>query len=89
MDPTSPYYPDARGPADLRGWRSEPQHRAPNLAGGGNAIWTDPYNDRYSGNLNTEQRALLTFSGSNAGWDYTAAQLQRTRTTTTIRWLSQ
>ena len=24
------------------------------------------------GNLNVEQRFLLTFSGSNAGWDYTA-----------------
>ncbi|MGC1459367.1 MAG: TonB-dependent receptor [Steroidobacteraceae bacterium] len=35
------------------------------------AIWSDPLNDRYSGNINAEQRILLTFSGSNAGWDYT------------------
>jgi iron complex outermembrane receptor protein len=34
------------------------------------AIWTDPNNSRYGGSLNTAQRALLTFSGSNAGWDY-------------------
>jgi iron complex outermembrane receptor protein len=34
------------------------------------AIWTDPLNDRYSGNINTEQRALLQFKGSNGGWDY-------------------
>jgi iron complex outermembrane recepter protein len=34
------------------------------------AIWTDPQNNRYSGNLNVEQRVLVTFSGSNFGWDY-------------------
>ncbi|MGD0491842.1 MAG: TonB-dependent receptor [Steroidobacteraceae bacterium] len=34
------------------------------------AIWTDPNNSRYSGNLNVEQRVVVTFSGSNAGWDY-------------------
>ena len=37
------------------------------------AIWTDPLNDRYSGAVNTEQRALVTFSGSNGGWDYSTA----------------
>jgi iron complex outermembrane receptor protein len=36
------------------------------------AIWTDPNNARYGQSLNTEQRALVTFSGTNAGWDYTA-----------------
>jgi iron complex outermembrane recepter protein len=36
-----------------------------------NAVWTDPNNSRYSDNINTEQRALVTFSGVNAGWDYT------------------
>ena len=40
------------------------------MVDGGLAIWSDPLNDRYSGNVNTEQRALLTFSGSNGGWDY-------------------
>jgi len=35
------------------------------------AVWTDPKNDRYTGNINREQRIMLTFSGSNAGWDYT------------------
>jgi iron complex outermembrane receptor protein len=36
-----------------------------------NAVFTDPNNSRYSDNINTEQRALITFSGVNAGWDYT------------------
>ncbi len=36
------------------------------------AVWTDPNNNRYSGNLNVEQRVLLKFFGSNAGWDYEA-----------------
>ncbi len=35
------------------------------------AVWTDPNNSRFSDNINTEQRALVTFSGVNAGWDYT------------------
>ncbi len=34
------------------------------------AVWTDPNNYRYSDNINTEQRALVTFAGVNAGWDY-------------------
>jgi iron complex outermembrane receptor protein len=37
------------------------------------AVWTDPNNNRYLGNLNTEQRALLTFAGKNAGWDYSTS----------------
>ncbi|MFZ0549793.1 MAG: TonB-dependent receptor [Steroidobacteraceae bacterium] len=34
------------------------------------AVWTDPNNARDFANINTEQRALVTFSGTNAGWDY-------------------
>ncbi|HEY1890190.1 MAG TPA: TonB-dependent receptor [Steroidobacteraceae bacterium] len=36
------------------------------------AYWSDPNNNRYLGNINNEQRMLLTFSGTNFGWDYTA-----------------
>jgi iron complex outermembrane receptor protein len=70
MDPASPYYPTA-GQLTCGGGAGNCSTPTPNLAGGGNAVWTDPYNNRYSGNLNVEQRVLLTFSGSNAGWDYT------------------
>jgi len=45
----------------------------PVMGGGYSAIWSDPLNNRYNGNTNTAQRVLLTFSGTNAGWDYTAA----------------
>ncbi|HEY1888895.1 MAG TPA: TonB-dependent receptor [Steroidobacteraceae bacterium] len=45
----------------------------PIMDGGYSAVWSDPLNNRYNGNINTEQRAMLTFSGSNGGWDYTAA----------------
>lgn len=71
MDPASPYFPTAaqlvcdRGPANCT-------TAAPDLVDPINAIWTDPNNSRYSGNLNVEQRVLLTFSGSNGGWDYAA-----------------
>jgi iron complex outermembrane receptor protein len=34
------------------------------------AIWSDPNNNRYTGAVNTEQRVLLNFSGTNGGWDY-------------------
>jgi iron complex outermembrane receptor protein len=70
MDPASPYYPKASqltcagGPAAC----STP---APDLADGGDAVWSDPLNDRYGGAVNTEQRVLLQLKGSNAGWDYT------------------
>ncbi len=42
----------------------------PALGGPITVAWTDPTNNRYTGDLNTEQRALLTFSGNNADWDY-------------------
>jgi iron complex outermembrane receptor protein len=71
MDPASPYFPKAsqlicsRGPANCGGL-------APDLTDPIEAIWTDPNNSRFGGTLNTEQRVLLTFSGSNGGWDYAA-----------------
>jgi iron complex outermembrane recepter protein len=72
MDPASPYFPTGAGlvcdgqvtcgtPLNLSG--------SPNPV---NAIWTDPNNSRFNGSLNVEQRILLTLSGTNAGWDYTA-----------------
>jgi iron complex outermembrane receptor protein len=78
LDPNSPYFPTASSPltCDSRAVKCTP---APSLAATGVvngqttfpfAIWSDPGDDRYSGNLNVEQRVLLTFSGSNAGWDY-------------------
>jgi iron complex outermembrane recepter protein len=71
MNPSSPYFPTAsqltcnRGPANCT-------TAAPDLTDPINAIWTDPNNSRFGGNLNVEQRILVTFSGSNAGWDYNA-----------------
>jgi iron complex outermembrane receptor protein len=71
MNPASPYFPKAsqltcdRGPANCGGL-------APDLTDPIDAIWSDPNNNRYSGNVNTAQRVLVTFSGSNGGWDYSA-----------------
>ena len=71
MNPASPYFPKAsqltcdRGPANCGGLPVD-------LVDPILAIWTDPLNSRYGGNLNVEQRVLLTFSGSNGGWDYAA-----------------
>jgi iron complex outermembrane receptor protein len=80
---TSPYFPtasqltcDNRGPAC-----SGP----PNFSDPMNAIWTDPNNSRYGGNLNVEQRVLLTFSGSNGGWDY-STDLNYSKNTNDNRW---
>jgi iron complex outermembrane recepter protein len=49
------------------------------------AVWTDPNNSRYSSNINTEQRALVTFSGLNAGWSY-AVNLNFTQNANTDGW---
>ena len=45
----------------------------PALGGPITVGWTDPNNNRYFGNINTEQRALVTFAGENGGWDYSTA----------------
>jgi iron complex outermembrane receptor protein len=65
MDPASPYFPKASQLSC-----SSCTEAAPDLADPIDAVWTDPNNNRYAGNINNEQRILLTFSGSNAGWDY-------------------
>jgi iron complex outermembrane receptor protein len=84
MDPASPYFPKAsqltcsRGAANCGGL-------APDLTDPIAAIWSDPDNNRYGGALNTAQRALVTFSGSNAGWDY-AADLNYSKNHNDNRW---
>jgi len=68
MNPASPYFPTpgqltcGRGPANCSG--------PPDLTDPIFAIWSDPLNNRYSGNVNTAQRVVVTFSGQNLGWDY-------------------
>ena len=47
--------------------------QAPDLTDPITVGWTDPNNNRYFGNVNTEQRALVTFSGENGGWDYSTS----------------
>jgi iron complex outermembrane recepter protein len=84
MDPASPYFPTpaqltcSRGAANCGGL-------APDLTDPIQAAWSDPNNYRYGGNLNVEQRLLLTFSGSNAGWDYTA-EINYSKNTDDNRW---
>ncbi len=51
---------------------SGPCTGAPDLTDPIIAGWTDPNNNRYTDDINTEQRVLVTLSGSNGGWDYTA-----------------
>jgi len=69
MSPTSPYYPTAANSTCVGTCTTA----TPTLGGQITAGWTDPNNNRYFGNINTEQRALVTFSGANAGWDYSTA----------------
>jgi iron complex outermembrane receptor protein len=84
LDPKSPYFPTAsqlicnRGaancaqPVNLTGFNNVVGSPNFGTASPVNAVWTDPNNGRYNGNLNTEQRAVVTFSGNNGGWDYAA-----------------
>ena len=70
LNPGEPYFPTAaqltcdRGPANCSG--------PPDLTAPITAFWSPPNNARYTGNLNVEQRVVVTFSGSNGGWDYSA-----------------
>lgn len=45
----------------------------PDLADPITVGWTDPNNDRYQGDYNTEQRLIATLKGTVKGWDYSAA----------------
>jgi|HubBroStandDraft_1064217.scaffolds.fasta_scaffold00584_13 iron complex outermembrane recepter protein len=70
MLPSSPYYPTA---ANSTCYSVPCSTATPDLTAPITAGWTDPNNNRYFGNINTEQRALVTFSGANGGWDYALA----------------
>jgi len=84
MDPKSPYFPTAaqltcqRGPANC----STP---TPDLVDPIQVAWTPADNNRYGGNLNIQQRILVTFSGNNGGWDY-QANVNWSRNTNDDRW---
>jgi iron complex outermembrane receptor protein len=77
MSPTSPYFPTASQlTCDNRGAsQGLPTCGGvgPDLADPIQVAWSPVDNNRFNGNVNVEQRVLLTFSGSNAGWDYTTA----------------
>jgi iron complex outermembrane receptor protein len=66
VSPASPYYPTAANSTCVGGCSTA----TPVLGGPITAGWTDPANNRYFGNINTEQRGLVTFAGANGGWDY-------------------
>jgi iron complex outermembrane recepter protein len=71
MDPKSPYFPKQSQLTCGRGAANCSTPTA-DLTDPIFAIWSDPNNNRFSGNVNTAQRVVITFSGSNGGWDYTA-----------------
>jgi iron complex outermembrane recepter protein len=97
MSPTSPYYPTA---SQLTCVPSESVNcgQPVNLAGSQTtivngkpvttvpfAIWSDPNNGRYGGTFNVAQRVLVTFSGTNAGWDY-STDLNYSKNANDNRW---
>jgi iron complex outermembrane recepter protein len=83
MTPASPYYPTAANSTCYAGPSGAPPCTGPtpvftgtpagNVPGQITVGWTDPNNNRYFGNINTTQRALVTFAGSNWGWDYSTS----------------
>jgi len=77
MNPASPYFPTTAqlvcNPRTPVACGTTPNLTGVNTLGQAvpvQAEWSDPGNSRYTGNLNVEQRVLLTFSGTNGGWDY-------------------
>ena len=77
LQPTSPYFPRANqlvcDNRDASQGLATCGGVGPDLVDPIDVAWSPPDNNRYNGNVNVEQRALLTFSGTNAGWDYTTA----------------
>ncbi|MGH8541691.1 MAG: TonB-dependent receptor [Stenotrophobium sp.] len=71
IDPSNPFFPTASQLTCNRG-AANCTTATPDLTDPGLAIWTDPNNYRYNGNVNVAQRLLATFSGNNAGWYYAA-----------------
>lgn len=63
-DPT--YFPTAASSTCYHECSAPPDLTDPITAG-----WSDPNNNRIQGDENHAQRVLLTFAGSNGGWDYT------------------
>jgi iron complex outermembrane receptor protein len=71
-DPT--YYPKASSlTCESNANTAGPCTGPPDLTDPILAQWTDPTNSRYMGNVDTEQRILLTFSGDNLGWHYSTS----------------
>ena len=69
MSGTSLYYPTGAGAQYIAAGGGP--GGAPALDGSDILVgWTDATNNRYNSTNNTEQRALVTFGGDNAGWSY-------------------
>ena len=66
MSPASNYFPGATSSTCIGSCSGA----SPDLSGPVTVGWTELNNNRYFGNVNTEQRLLLTFAGANGGWDY-------------------
>lgn len=63
------YFPTAANSTYVTGTGSaEPDLTDPITVG-----WTDPNNNRYQGDTNTEQRFLAALQGSHGAWDYSTA----------------
>lgn len=68
QDQSSPYYPTAANSSPVNGNGAGPNLNDQVIAG-----WTDLANNRSEGNVNTEQRFLVTLDGENSGWDYSTS----------------
>ena len=79
------YYPKSAAGLTCEIYVSNCSGATPNLTDPITAVWTDPNNSRFGNNINTEQRALVTFAGVNAGWDY-ALNLNFTKNDNTDGW---
>ncbi len=62
------YFPTAANSTPFGGGTATPDLTDPITVG-----WTDPNNNRYQGNQNTEQRFLAGLKGSHGAWDYSTA----------------
>ena len=79
------YFPRSAAGLTCETYVSACSGATPDLTDPISAVWTDPNNSRYGEDINTEQRALITFSGVNAGWNY-ALELDLTENENSDAW---
>ncbi|MBV8125229.1 MAG: TonB-dependent receptor plug domain-containing protein, partial [Paucibacter sp.] len=73
MNPNSPYFPTAANSTYVTNISPAGTQQPLDLVDPITVGWTDPNNNRFQSDNNSEQRFLVSLKGEAAGWDYATA----------------